>query len=185
MTSSNQTPGPGKSASAQVTGWSPRVTSAVQKLSAADTALISDDAILVYRHERWHWFVQAYLGHTKAIATMAILTNRKLARVIESGPPGDLDKRIRPIADLPEDIQQELRCKLLPAVDDYLYLLDRGLISISGGATTEDTTTPQLSSETRREVAGSILTGRGGGWFQFWSTWHDIEKALHERDLPA
>ena len=161
--------------------WSPQAKLFLEKLASGEMAYVSGDWILIHRHQRWCWLSLEHVGQHKTIATMAILTNQRLANVIPSIPPEEFAQQIVPVGELPEDLQQDLRFKLLPDIDDYHYLFDKKHMSITGGATTEDTVNPQLALEARRELTHSILTSRGGGWFKFWATWQEIEQALNER----
>ncbi len=161
--------------------WTPQAKDFLEKLASGEMAYVSGDWILIHRHQRWCWLSRSYVGGDKVIATLAILPAQKLANLISSFPPEASARQILPVVELPEDLQQDLRFKLLPEIDDYHYLLDKDHISITGGPTTEDIVTPQLELEARRELTHSILTSGGGGWFRFWGTWQEIEQALNQR----
>ncbi len=176
-----ETPAPSEIVLPRDVEWSPQSQIFLEKLSSGEMAYASGDWILIHRHKRWCWLSQGYLGGDKIIATLAILRSQTLANLISTIPPEEFAKQIVPVVELPEALQQDLRFKLLPDIDDYHYLLDKKHMSITGGAITEDTTTPQLEREQRRELTHSILTSHGGGWFKFWATWEEIEQALNER----
>ncbi|MBX3080280.1 MAG: hypothetical protein KF716_01515 [Anaerolineae bacterium] len=160
---------------------SPQAKAFLDQLASGEMAYVSGDWILIYRHQRWNWLSQGYVGGDKIVTTLAVLTSQKLVNVISTIPPEEFASHIVSVTELPEKIQQELRFKLLPDVDDYHYLIDQKHMSITGGATTEDTVNPQHELEARCDLTRSILTSRGGGWFKFWATWQEIEQALNER----
>lgn len=157
---------------------SPAAVENIQKLTVPDVAYMSGETILMYHYNRWHYFTLSYFGHTKAISTMAILTMQRLSNLIR----GVKDEEIKLVTELPEYIQQELRWKVLADIEDYLFLVEKGYMSITGGPTTEDISNPQLERDKERELTREILKGGGGGWFNFWRTWDEIEAAFKERE---
>lgn len=161
----------------------PAIQNAKARLQSEGVLLFAGDTMLIYRHRRWHWLVQSYLGQTKTIVSLSILTEHRLEMLIGNFQ-SSLDELLVPVASLSEELTLELRCKLLPEAADYHYLLQRNMISIGGGSTTDTitTSTPELDDDEHREITTKILTEGGHGIINFWRTGEEIAEALAARD---
>lgn len=115
---------------------------ALARLRKTDTAFAGktkDQPVIVYRHGRWHMitvgFVVDLQWRTKpGISAVNFMSAYRARKTISEWWPYS---QLIPFEEVCPTFREELASKVLPQAEDYRSLLERGLVEIAGGHTTD------------------------------------------------
>ncbi len=130
-------------------------------------ALVNGDFAVVYHHDRWHLLTFTYFGWEKGIHTINFMSEAHARPELSTWSQ---DIQPIPFSQVSDIFQREVEIKIL-AEEEYLPLLERSLVDIGGGPTTDMMSLAGHSSADQESflahLSDIMTTGRAGPLLQF------------------
>jgi hypothetical protein len=124
----------------KVTGLSNRqILARLRKTDVVLAGKAKSQPIIVYRHGRWHMLIVSFvttpdMRTMQGIATVNFMSPYRGGKTILEWLPYS---KITPFEEVSPAFRQELAAKVLPTAEDYRPCLQKGLVTVAGGFTTD------------------------------------------------
>ena len=154
-----------------------RLDQALKRLSASELVLLGGGFVILHRHQRWHLLTMNYFGAELGLHTLHFLSDARGRSTVQEWLSLG---RMVPMHEVSKILPQEVEAKVLAQAEDYLPWIQRGLVDLGGGPTTDMQAFVDFDSSKQDEALNVIRKlmheRKEGAYLRFKSTFHILSE---------
>gem|GEM_PF-1436674 len=154
-----------------------RLDQALKRLSASEIVLLGGGFVVLHRHQRWHLLTMNYFGAELGLHTLHFLSDARGRSIVQEWLSLG---RMVPMHEVSKILPQEVEAKVLAQAEDYQPWIQRGLVDLGGGSTTDkqafvdfDSSKSDLALDVIRKL---MHERKEGAYLRFKSTFQTLSQ---------